>query len=1195
MGRMGLTVAVAAGACAAAWGARLTSQSYVQDGLVVQFDGIDNVGVGQHDNHAATWRDLKGDAYVVMSSVSTWFDRGLDAKTTEVTVKGIPAFRLDSVGTELTMNRVSNGPSGYPRPMHYGDQDGAYSIYFPGASDVPQFFISGIGDPRPVFGSFSYGTLGMASDATNYRTYRDGLPASSSGTKTVTTVDAPAKDWKFNRQSTLHGVYRAFRHYNRPLTDAEYARNGQIDQFRFFSYSVTGTGAGTALPWATAGWALPFGRSSACPNTLTNDIVQIVAAKVSVTAADQVAVKSISLEDGAKLALADDAEVRVKVLWVECEPVGRGIYSGVDGTIGKKVDWIEGAGLVCVAGALGLNPKIPAVVPRLGAHSYVQDGLITQFDALDNEAKGEFNPQATNWRNHLFEGGMPFASVTAWKDGRYLHKNSGQVAIGPLPAFKRDSVTCECAVDIFESGNGYPRPFSRGESFSVYFAGSSQDAQVYINGQQPDTRPNLGKFRTGTVAILSGPTGYGGAVDGVVKAMTGVPVKIAVNASQTNWELGYGGTMVADYGALRLYNRRISNEELAWNTLIDKLRYFSWAYGDDGEQEPVAWADVAWQVPSGQTAAAPSATTNQYVSVSRATVAVAATDDVALAGLALDDHAKLAVAEGAVVSLKVLFVNGVQVKHGIYTGAAGAEGEAVDWIVGAGQVRVAGGLDRRIPSIVPAPDADGWYTFGLDNGSAGHTSIVGEHPDWDLYSFPAGSKLRLKGHVLMETVPDSFVEYDTTGLKCVYVNGTRAYAADRPFEVPAGAVFRFVPGTWKEGLAHTNTVSGVNATLMGQTTGDVTLAGNAAFHIIGDGLPNLTYGGCISGDGALRLGSYGRQMRFTGGFDVNAWSENWQNGSGVWVDTLSVTGRFGTVTLSGCGDIHGMTEWYSACFVMFGLNGSDRTADHPLYITRLNGNASSRVDDAGKRWRSGGHVLVWGSNTVHVVALHAGVHVVADRLDQHCRNGYLDWTTGQLGSKGIGFLEIDAFNSGTVYGSTNVEVTVGAMAAGTAFDFTYQSNAVNRLALDITGACAANTTVKATDLAMLPARLSGFAGTVTLTETEAKSYEMPIDFTAGLDGIYNPVGCNGSGTLAAAPATGTIDATFPTEDMEIEPGKYALARFSAGGDLLKNWTVTLNGERTSTARVGHHVLQVRKDATGIWLGVDLPAMTIILR
>ena len=65
--------------------------------------------------------------------------------------------------------------------------------------------------------------------------------------------------------------------------------------------------------------------------------------------------------------------------------------------------------------------------------------------------------------------------------------------------------------------------------------------------------------------------------------------------------------------------------------------------------------------------------------------------------------------------------------------------------------------------------------------------------------------------------------------------------------------------------------------------------------------------------------------------------------------------------------------------------------------------------------------------------------------------------------------------------------------------------------------------------------------------------------------------------------------------MEIEPGKYALARFSAGGDLLKNWTVTLNGERTSTARVGHHTLQVRKDATGIWLGVDLPAMTIILR
>lgn len=75
MSRMGLTVAAAAGACAAAWGARLTSQSYVQDGLVAQFDAIENVGVGRHENAPAVWKDLKGGASIAVPSGAGWIDR----------------------------------------------------------------------------------------------------------------------------------------------------------------------------------------------------------------------------------------------------------------------------------------------------------------------------------------------------------------------------------------------------------------------------------------------------------------------------------------------------------------------------------------------------------------------------------------------------------------------------------------------------------------------------------------------------------------------------------------------------------------------------------------------------------------------------------------------------------------------------------------------------------------------------------------------------------------------------------------------------------------------------------------------------------------------------------------------------------------------------------------------------------------
>ena len=37
-----------------------TSASYVQNGLIAQWDGIDNQGTGTHDPTATTWKDLKG-------------------------------------------------------------------------------------------------------------------------------------------------------------------------------------------------------------------------------------------------------------------------------------------------------------------------------------------------------------------------------------------------------------------------------------------------------------------------------------------------------------------------------------------------------------------------------------------------------------------------------------------------------------------------------------------------------------------------------------------------------------------------------------------------------------------------------------------------------------------------------------------------------------------------------------------------------------------------------------------------------------------------------------------------------------------------------------------------------------------------------------------------------------------------------
>ena len=40
--------------------ADIPASAYVQDGLVVQFDGIENAGVGRHDAASTVWVDLIG-------------------------------------------------------------------------------------------------------------------------------------------------------------------------------------------------------------------------------------------------------------------------------------------------------------------------------------------------------------------------------------------------------------------------------------------------------------------------------------------------------------------------------------------------------------------------------------------------------------------------------------------------------------------------------------------------------------------------------------------------------------------------------------------------------------------------------------------------------------------------------------------------------------------------------------------------------------------------------------------------------------------------------------------------------------------------------------------------------------------------------------------------------------------------------
>ena len=676
-----------------------------------------------------------------------------------------------------------------------------------------------------------------------------------------------------------------------------------------------------------------------------------------------------------------------------------------------------------------------------------------------------------------------------------------------------------------------------------------------------------------------------------------------MNKLGTTWTLNENGTagFFRNHSyAFRLYDRVLTADELEQNGALDGLRFFSFTYTGTGNA--VAWSAVPWTAPERATTTAPNAT-NHYAQLKNAAVSVSAADAVALKGLSLENGATLDIASGAVMDVQVLYVGGARVPRGIYTGT-GTFGTQVDWLAGGGVLRVAGSFAAPVPTTMAIPASDGWYEFGLtaaEGGGYGYSKgysaspgttlhwIKADWPHWQDYAFEPGAKLRLVGYVFLEQIPAGvFDEIDLSHAVYILVNTPQPYADGSTFTLPAGVEARYQPGTgWVEDLGGTNwlVTSGSSA-----FTSDLEVAGT--WRVYGDGTQyaNQQYDGAFGGTGTLKLENFSKQARFTSSFALNGKVTGFENAQLLWIDALAVTSRLSGVAFSNCGETYQTNASYCAVGIFFGKHNSGATADHELYIASVSGGARSIVDAKGKRWRSGGVIAAWGSNTVHVGKLTNPLHIVARRQDQNCNRGWFS----SANAVGPGFFVFDEIAAG-LFLSTNVYVTAGKVTGSPVFDWTYQSGAVNMTTFDVTNACSASAVAKATDLAMLPARLGGFAGSVQLTDAAERTYPVTMDFTRGTNALYNVGGCIGSGTLAAAPAAGTLAVTFPANAAAV-PGDYALARFTAGGGLLANWNVTLNGSSARSADLGKgYRATVVKDSTGIWLKVRKGGLHFVIR
>lgn len=869
-----------------------------------------------------------------------------------------------------------------------------------------------------------------------------------------------------------------------------------------------------------------------------------------------------------------------------------------------------GGRAVCAA-VLACSSAVAAVDVSgvLSSKNYVQEGLVAHFDAVENVGVGQHDASAARWRDLKGSAFIERQKNAGWLEQGFDSSMDDQY-ISNLPALHPSAISVEVAMNILSNGShsasaAYPHIFREGNSrYAIHFEGSTSDKPVFAaNGLDGRLYPKV-PFRKGTIAALSDATNYRLYIGGsCVKTSGEKAVPSTTNHLGTGaWNLnGQNGWLHGHYFNLRFYNRALTDTELAHNTVVDQLRFFSFRY--DGTGGTSDWKTVSWKVPPRQTETAPA--TNDYVQIRNATLRVASSDGVAWSGLSLEQNARLDLAADTAVPVKVLFVGGSQVERGIYTGT-GTYGTQVDWLSGPGTLHVAGGVSRGIPKQIAEPAADGWFEFGRREGFASGNAkwqgtervyIVADHPCWDDYSFPQNAKLRLVGGILLDDVPSGvFSEIDASHLKLCFLNGMNAFGTETPLRLPETASVRYLPGTWtSDGVTNWLTSMPSLPTYRGDIVDDGTLIIRANH----SGQPLLEFGGAFSGTGKVEISNFSQQGRFSGAFGFKGSVVGWQNGNFIWIDTPSVSGGFTKTGFNSCrGDFQYYVD-YCGNGVMFGQDGCATPSDHEFVIDELTGRANDQTDEKGRRWRVGGEVIVWGSNVVHIGKLTDGLHVVARPEDQDCRNGWV--MSGKGIARGIGFLVVDTLASGNLYLSTNIHATVGTVASEkSVFDYTYQAGGVNGMTLAFTSSCPAEVEVRATDLAMLPARLSGFAGKVVLTETEAKEHKMTVDLTHGANGVYNAAGCDGSGRLAEAPQEGTIDAalTFvPTEEQPKAPcGDYALARFSSGGEAFANWTVKIDGEEiTSSATRYGRLVALNRDRTGLWLSVRPLGFQVIIR
>ena len=228
-----------------------TSASYVQDGLIAQWDGIDNAGVGFHDPGAKVWKDLAGNYDLTLLPKGAWSGDGRSLTVygaSAVCSNSLPAYKTIEVvykmkkpgGRLLFCSGGTSQVSDFRFVVFNRDgETSGLTGYFSGAWKVPA--------PHVVWDSFDPSAVrSMAATYNNGEAYADNGNVAAVYADGVVRDDGSADtSWGLGDGHIMigdraaAGAYPWFgevytiRVYSRALSAEEIAANHAIDEARF--------------------------------------------------------------------------------------------------------------------------------------------------------------------------------------------------------------------------------------------------------------------------------------------------------------------------------------------------------------------------------------------------------------------------------------------------------------------------------------------------------------------------------------------------------------------------------------------------------------------------------------------------------------------------------------------------------------------------------------------------------------------------------------------------------------------------------------------------------------------------------------------------------------------------------------------------------------------------------------------------